>query len=440
MSTLIESPSASPALRPASPADAGHSPGTTPSATAQAAVATVGLALTIAISIAAWRSPLAIMGVLMLPIIMNMLRFRAWPFLVALAYFGAGNAEIPAITERFFAGASLAGELAAAVGLTLLQSLPFWLYRPDATPARRSAQMMAVLVLLAIPPLGMVAWRNPLFVAGLFYPGLGLAGVALALAAFGGLAGGGISFKAGRRIPAVLTGVAVAGAVVAMATAKAPPLLFTWQAANTQIEPTRTDGPIRILETIPGDRVAAAIEPLLSPATDVIVLPESVLAPLTPADQVAMMPAVERARRLGITVLVGTVVQVGHDRWRNTVAAYGAMQGTVDESRLPMPVGNWRPGTGTGVAARPFASDLVTIQTRSGPRVAAMSICFEDIVLWPHFGLLTGRADVLVSMGNAWSYTGTRTLTAQTTSAQLLARLAGVHLVRATNTSGAGRG
>lgn len=213
--------------------------------------------------------------------------------------------------------------------------------------------------------------------------------------------------------------------------ANPPENLYQWVSFDTKIEPAIQRDPLNIRTVLPGTAIGQLSMAMMNAATDVIVFPESILSPLTPADQVAMSRAVIEAERRGIVILAGVVEKTGPDSWRNAIQAFGAQTGTVDQSRIPMPMGNWR--LSGGVPARPFASDLAIIETRRGPYVTAMSICYEDTLIWPHFGLLAGRADVMVSVSNSWATSATRGRVTQETSAKLLARLGGVPLVRAEN-------
>ena len=400
------------------------------------ALATISIAMTSLVAFAAWRSAEATIALLLLPLLMNLAPWRWWPAVLAFTYFIVGNRDIPVIVDRFFEDLGTGAGIAAAVTLAAIQSLPFLLYSPTSSPTGRTWRMAAALVLLTIPPVGLVAWRSPLLVSGLLFPGMGYAGVAASIALFAGVAGGGASLQRHRRLPSALTFLAAVLAVVALTqhSASPPPRSVPgWFAVDTQFAPSTEPGnaPSRgaqvseLVDTLLGDQGPAAPE--------VLVFPESTFSPMRPVDTFMMNFVDERARRSGATVLVGDVVVMEGDRWRNTVRAYGLTTGTVDESRLPMPMGNWRPGFG-GVRSRPFSSDLVTITTRSGDKAVAMSICFEDTVLWPHFGLLSGRADVMVSVANVWALTDTSADRTQTVSAALIARLAGTPLVRAKNT------
>lgn len=380
----------------------------------------------------AWAGPEAVVLLLLLPVLMNQVKHRLWPYAVALAYFGSASIELPGVIARFFPESP--GALAmygAPLLLTALQSLPFLLYRPDRAPRERAARMAVALLLLTLPPIGWLAWMNPLLTAGILFPGIGYAGLVLALVTFAALAAGG---EAGSRKGVLLASVPLLLVAIALNQwnrVSPPENLYQWAGFDTKIEPANQRDPFVVRDVLPGNAINELSLAMMNDSTDVIVFPESILSPLTPADQVAMSRAVAEAERRGVVILAGVVEQTGPDTWRNTLQAFGAQTGVVDESRIPMPMGNWR--LSGGVPARPFASDLTVIDTRRGPYVTAMSICYEDTLIWPHFGLLAGRADVMVSVSNSWATTHTRGRVTQEISAKLLARLAGVPLVRAEN-------
>jgi hypothetical protein len=66
-------------------------------------------------------------------------------------------------------------------------------------------------------------------------------------------------------------------------------------------------------------------------------------------------------------------------------------------------------------------------------RRTAFSICYEDLLWWPHWRLLLDRPDVLVGMANNWFAHDLPLTQIQRQSIQSVARLAGVPLRRAVN-------
>lgn len=402
------------------------------------ALMAAGAALAAILSVQAWVGhPVMTIALVLLPAAMTMAPLRLGPFLIAGVYFGVGNRDIPWMVQRFFeadhgAVLSFVGGWVACALLTLLQALPFLLVSPLRSSRHRFWSFVAALALLTIPPIGLVAWRSPLLAAGALYPGLGIAGVAAAAVLLAGVAAGGVGFRPRTWVHSILVVASISlipAALALKASNPWPRSMAGWYAMNTQVDPREP----RTLEMADGELIAAQLQYALVPGIEVIVLPESTFRPMTTADQVAMNPVDVEARNRGTTILAGEFGHTAAGDGDNRVIAFGLMSGVVDRSRSPMPLGNLRPGFPGSVPARFLAPDTISVRTASGLREVAMSICFEDTVIWPHAGLLTGQADVLVSLGNAWALTGTSAERAQTVSAQLLANLAGVPMVRATN-------
>lgn len=395
----------------------------------------VGLILTAALSYVAWQQPGNVLLVLMLPMLMSMVRWRAWPVLVAAVYFGTGNIELPTVIARFDPSIGTLSKYGGPALLTLLQALPFWLFRSDRNPIERALRMAGALLLLTLPGIGFLAWRNPLFVSGVLYPKLGLLGITLGLVLFSVLAARGLKWVKGNRTIAVLGLLCVLSAGLSMRNESMHPTpthMRGWIGFDTKIQPASLQDRYALRDRVEGHDVREAWTAALHDKFDVVVLPESIFSPFKPVDEMLLAGIAHDAKKRGALLLVGETIDTTPGAWRNTVKAMGAVNGTIDESRLPMPMGNWK--LFGGVSSRPFASDIVTLQTPRKKVNAAMSICFEDTVIWPHMGLLTGKADVLVSMVNAWATSNTRGAQMQTVSVTLLARLAGVPLVRAVNT------
>lgn len=412
-----------------------HSPDTgeqTRSGSANGLIAALVLGAAWLLGQNAWSSPEATLLLLLLPALMNQVKHRLWPYAVALAYFGSASIELPGVISRFFPeGAGAIAMYGGPLLLTALQSLPFLAYRPDRAPRERAIRMVVALLLLTLPPIGWLAWMNPLLAAGLLFPGIGYAGLVLMLATFAALAAGGD--RAARKwvLMACVPLLAAAIGLNQWHRLSPPESLYQWVGFDTKVEPANQRDPLEVRTVLPGNAIGELSMAMMNDSTEVVVFPESILSPLTPADRVAMSRAVDEAKRRGIVILAGVTEQSGPDSWRNTMQAFGAQEGVVDESRLPMPMGNWR--LSGGVSARPFASDITIIETRRGPYRTAMSICYEDTLIWPHFGLLAGQADAMVSVSNSWATTHTRGRVTQEISAKLLARLAGTPLVRAEN-------
>jgi len=431
--------------------------------TSQAAmdIAMSGFRLLLAAGIGtfSWVWPDAVALNLMLPWLLhaapaNHLR-KWWPTWVALAWFAPGNLTLVPVVLGYFGVGDLALAISLPVALSVAQAAPFaLLIRADAQPVAAMLRTLAALLLTVLPPLGLIFWRSPVLPGAVFAPGSGWVGIAMFSALMASTALGpprGIgayvrsAFTGRLPIPqtprpgerAVTTVFVVctlvgAGYIAALASGamQRPRADYGWIAQNTQFGPAVPPPGQR------GRQLAALLDQLVVPGVRGVVLPEGILSPLTPADEVVLSPVSAKARKLGVSVLIGVTTAPDHaGRWDNGIYAMGkANTGAgvgqwIDRVRVPMPAGNWR--IGTGVPLRWLSGSLSDVDGTA----VAFSMCYEDMILWPHRDALRpGRpAQMMVSVANQWAVTDTYAERVQNVSASLVARWLGTRMVRATN-------
>ncbi|TAN06784.1 MAG: hypothetical protein EPN36_03380 [Rhodanobacteraceae bacterium] len=379
----------------------------------------------------AWLRADFLVGVLILPFVANYATRRWSTFAMTFGYFGAGNIELPDIVGRFFAHPNPLVQFVAPLALTALLAAPFLIYAAGARPWVRILTWFAALLVLSVPPVGLFAWHNPLFLAGSLYPHAGLLGIvltALLLATMAGLRG-----RVGPRAGLLAALMAASGfyAVHYAHFAMGTPAV-NWGAVPTNAPPASTPH----AQT---ERTAAAIrimhEAIPLSGFSAFVFPESTIEPYRPVDELMLFEPSNLAAKHHEALVFGAVIEDGHGGWRDVVMGAGTManqDGTpriLTDARVPMPVGNWHLGLPGGAPLHAFSTDRGTI----GNSPVAWSICYEDTILWPHWFLLTGNPAALVALDDDWVLSGTRAARAQAISAHQLARMAGVLLVDAVN-------
>lgn len=379
----------------------------------------------------AWLRADFLVAVLILPFVANFATRRGSAFAMMLGYFGAGNIELPGIVGRFFAHPDPLVQFVAPLALTALLAAPFLIYSTGARPWVRVLTWFVALLVLTVPPVGLLAWRNPLFLAGSLYPHAGLLGVVstgLLLATMAGLRG-----RVGPRICVLMALMAGSGFCVIRYgnfTMNSPAV--NWAAVPMHAAPANTP-------QAQTQRTRAAIE-VMSQAIPLsgfsaFVFPESTIEPFRPVDEIMLFEQSDLATKHHEALVFGAVIEDGHGSWRDVVMGAGTMANTdgtpriLTDARVPMPVGNWRLGLPGGASLHAFSTDRGTI----GNSPVAWSICYEDTILWPHWFLLTGNPAALVALDDDWVLAGTRAARAQAISAHQLARMAGVLLVDAVN-------
>lgn len=348
-------------------------------------------------------------------------------------YYLMAARDIPLMCERFFTGYGELSRVAAwglGVALWLAQAVVLaapWGGLHASSASTRSLAWRAVLATLLVtaPPLGLIGWVSPLYAASALYPGWGGWGVALGLGALSAAA-------AAARWPRVAwlalpLALAIA-AVVANVLYASPPTPTGWQAVNLRLG--RFDQTTFPSIDARNQAVIEATASALAGGARVVILPEEIVGLWRPAVAYWWRPIIDRARAHGQTILVGAdvVTRSRPLRYTDSVLAVGAQSGRL-ESRMPMPAGLWRPWA--AVSAQLGGLDQPDLIV-AGQRIA-FSICFEDMLWWPHWRLLVDRPDVLVSVDNAWFDGNLAVARIQAQSIASVARVAGVALLQAVN-------
>jgi apolipoprotein N-acyltransferase len=365
------------------------------------------------------------------PVLLTWSQHRLGAGLAAWAFFLAPCSGLVDVLRNWVAGTGAPLGHVEIYGypllLSVLLALPFLLVNPAAAPGRRALQMVVALLLLTVPPLGFVAWINPLLLAAALFPGAGIIfGLLLALAVMALLAAHAWkqSSHPAPRIGLALLLVSVVGAHSWEAVSPDPLPPAGWYGVDTRHPPVLPSDEARDFRAA---LIEAQARPFLEfPETRLLVFPESVLPDFEQADLDRLSSLREKLGKSGAAVLVGVTPRTGDNRWSNQLLMIGANDAkVVAETRIPVPVGNWRLG-GTGVPIRGLESGVVEIDGTK----ASVSICYEEFPLWSH--LRADQADVLISIANLWMLNPV-TLQFQRTAASAISRLTGKALVRAEN-------
>lgn len=356
----------------------------------------------------AWQSVHWLFLLLLIPSLMRLLPSRLSVWLMAFVYFLVFARDVPYAVSQFFPDWHPAVGYLVLILDAFVLSLPFLLFNPKASIRGRVIAATIIVTILYLPPIGLLAWGNPLFAAGALFPGLAWFGLLVTGVLFVSLVV--IETKTARWITASVLVLALASNL-----AFEDKTMPGWIGVDTHLS-----GPFPSSPTDRASRaisLAAAARQGLKDAS-VVVLPESVAGPWRQGLERAFSEMVSE------NVLIGSQVPIAGGGYHNAlVKPSGEL---VSSSRVPMPIGDWRPGA---AQANIFGSDIAVL---AGKKIA-VSICFEDFILWPHRGLLRGSADLLVSSANDWSVAGRDAVVIQKTGAEALARMAGVPLVRAVN-------
>ncbi|MGF6875793.1 apolipoprotein N-acyltransferase [Paraburkholderia sp. MM5477-R1] len=369
---------------------------------------------------------------LLLPAIWSRVPGRTSAIAIWIGYYLAGARDIPVVSMRFFSGyGDLTRPEALMLGFSFwiaqacVLATPWAVLKPesDASAARHALCAAVATVLVTVPPLGIIGWLSPAYVASTLFPGWKAPGLVLGIAATTCAA----SVSRGRFARQVATLLAILS-LLARSVASAPLVPSRWTALDTRLG--RFDQSSYASLYARTRQVQTIAQRAFSEGATVVVLPEEIVGLWRPAmgywwrDDIQAFAAAKR------TLIVGMDLTASGTPFRYTDSAVivGADHGRLD-SRQPVPAALWRPGAAVSAIRGSLSQPYVMVAGKS----VAFSICYEDLLWWPHWRILLHSPDVLVSLSNSWFDSDLALAQIQRQGVAAIARLSGVPLLRAVN-------
>jgi hypothetical protein len=275
------------------------------------------------------------------------------------------------------------------------------------------------MILMAIPPFGIVGWAHTFTAAGVLFPGWGWIGLA-ALAA-------GLAIMTTRYRPAAAITV-VGFWLWSAAFWTAADIGRHWQGVDLNLGNSlgRDNSLARHSDLVATLRLKRRID------TTHMLLPESALGFWTPS-----VAHLWRQQFTGtdLNVIAGAVV-VDPEGYDNVLVRVSATECEIlYRERMPVPGSMWQPwlpliGKSGGARADFFANPIVSV---GGKRVAPL-ICYEQLIIWPVLQSMLHDPDLIVAVGNDWWTKGTSIIAIQRASTEAWARLFDKPLIMSFNT------
>lgn len=353
----------------------------------------------------------------------------SWLFF--LVYYLSAISSVPEFYHIFYAQSSILPGVFVWLAYGLCLSIPWAIAR--LLRVSKGLQLLAGTLPSLFPPLYFLGAVSPLFSAGILFPGTGLSGILLFLilqVLTLHLVASSITNFNTRSHPAVFFGISVLAGIslilnLSAPTPSPPP---GWTAIDT------TGQPRSLIRRTPWEiRLAKEVLHRLNQGDRVILLPEGVAEFWSgPALPFPWSTVEQTARLHHATVLVGSEIPVGSVGrvWDDSLVQLGKERRNFP-ARQPIPLAGWNPFSRSH---HELSHWFRTGVYRIGDRRSEVSICFEDILIGPHFwGTLLGHPDMIVSVDNLWFSKGTSDRSIQSVSVRSFGRLLGVPVLRAVN-------
>lgn len=369
---------------------------------------------------------------MMFPLLWALARSRLTAAAVSAGYFLAASRGLPQGVANFYAADLWSGLLlwlAASLCFVAVHAALWKRQTGEGRPeegrkrrgfpeAGRALRYLVAMVVMGLPPFGIVGWAHPLTAAGIVFPGWGWCGVSAVTA--------GLLALTTRLWPAALiflTGFWLWSA----ATWTEPSLPQGWKGVDLELGQS-------LGRDTSFDRHRVLIATVRGKAKDGIrsvVLPESALGYWTPT--VARLWQ-EELRGSGVTVIAGAAVIDARGYDNVLVGVSEDVSQILYRERMPVPVSMWQPwlrwtGGSGGARAHVFANPVVELK---GTRIAPL-ICYEQLILWPVLQSMLHQPRIIVATGNGWWTSGTSIIAIQKASVTAWAKLFGLPVVMAFN-------
>lgn len=338
------------------------------------------------------------------------------------AYYLVGSRCLPDSSGAFFETAyGYQLGIAMWVGAAFLNALP-WLIAWSQTTKFTSiaVRILIVIIVLTIPPLGLIGWLNPWLGSASLFPGWGWWAFALGVFLMATSA-----FLVRKKTVIAIPIAALALIPSLLPHEEAPPA--GWHGVETQWgKPPAQNSPEKFTRWA---MIAEAAEKGFEAGHEVVVLPEQIAGLWNKSLEQYLTGYLHEHFDAGRVLVVGSGVDVA-GRMLNTAVILSKEGRDHYYARQSVPVSMWRPWAENSYASNWLASGLKVINGR----LVAISMCYEDFTLG--LGLtpfLQGRPQAIVSMANGWWAGNSNEVALQRLHIDTLGKVFGVPVIRSLN-------
>ena len=367
----------------------------------------------------AWSGRLAAIAFsLFIFVLLGQVKSRTSALMLMLGYYAGATWHVIPGAATFFGHHANPFQVVLLWLSTSLLLGPTW----TATWSRRRATSLytvpITIVLLGVPPIGLIGVASPLIAAGMLFPGTGWVGLFITLLICGLLAS----------YPGIGLALAIVVSVPTQLLYRAPRAPSDWEGVSTHFGGVGLDTPNPLAEY----KAAQSIqETALSSPARVIVFPETVVSNWNDATDAFWSESVNLIRRTGKTILVGARVSDTETRhYFNAIVIRGNDRQADFLQRIPIPIAMWIPGNERGVPLRLGGAGTLQIAGRK----PAVLICYEQLLIWPVLTSFREHPDLLIGIANDYWARSTSVPDIQWACVTSWARLFHVPILWAENT------
>ncbi len=286
-------------------------------------------------------------------------------------------------------------------------------------------RILTILFLVAIPPLGLFGWANPVTAAGVLFPGaswLGLFATVILLILLC------YTYKPSMSL-VISIGLLATFSAICQICYKNPQNPLDIIGIDTEL------GWIKSLEDeyehnkLLIEKVNEVIEN--NKGIKLILLPELVIGSWNNANKHLWQKLNQKSKELGITILLGGKVNFSPREYISGMIAIGKEEDIILLDRVPVPISMWRPWAmdKTSAISHWFNPGVYNIQDK----IVASIICYEQLLIWPFLHSMIYSPEIMLASSNTWWARDTNIPSIQQQVIKAWARLFNKSLIKAAN-------
>ncbi|WP_152975718.1 hypothetical protein [Ferrovum sp. JA12] len=291
-------------------------------------------------------------------------------FFLALIYFAVGSVGLLNAFANFFHVHHSLVAILCWLSSSLLLAWPWIFYRSF-------YHLLIILLLEAVPPLGLIGWLSPIDAMGFWFPGAGLSAIVLAIMSFW------IMDKPDFKGIFLLL-LTIMSLNIVYTPARVPP---NWIGVDTQtpltVSPTRQINYLKkLLHQIPRDKT-------------MIILPESIINNWFTGTRLS----IEQIMPHQMTLLIGVIAWHKHqpEDALAMIKHSHAQKIPLFYSVFPVPFAMWNPFITSSFPAHWWPATSLIEQVKVNT-----IICYDQLLVWPWLSFLITQPDLLIAVSNEW--------------------------------------
>lgn len=372
---------------------------------------------------------------------------RTCAWLLMLLYYLAAARGVPfgyRIYETLNPG-EVSGYLlwfAACAALSLPWAL-LWKHHSQRKFAESFIRLLCVMLLISVPPIGIVGWTNPImYGAAWYFPGTGFIGILLTMVVLVCVQTLFLSKKyewslrwqknmVSMLALFVLLSMILNVKTEAVKQSSMSAVASEWQGVDTNI------GGIEGKEGF--EALNACLDYVIYKATTgkhaFVLMPEFASFRWDDLTNMTLSVMEKELAAQGVTVIINAQGKGENSgSYDNEMRAFGKNSGYVYRQRFPPPVGMWRPWTKGWTRAHWLDSGIWQYMDRNGHnKKAACLICYEQLLVMPVVVSMLFKPDIIIAQENHWWSRYTSIPNCSREAVTLVGRLFGVPVVTARN-------